>query len=226
MPERRVKREYDNTARAEQQRQTRRRVVAAAREALIEYGFVGTTMSMVAERAGVSVETIYKNFRSKAGLARVVLDTAIAGDDEPIAMPDRPAAAAIANATDATEMLRLYARHACGIYERLGPLTTLLLGARSGDSELHELRRDADTQRLRAASLLADSVHGTGQLRDGLDTQRARDAIWALNSPELHALLVTERGWSADDYESALTDCLTALLIEQDQANRTGGPPG
>ncbi len=189
--------------------------MAAARPAFIENGFAGTTMGMVADRAGVSVETIYKNFRSKGGLARVVLDTAIAGDDEPIAMPDRPAATDIANASDAREMLRRYARHARGIYDRLGPLTTVLLGARAGNTELQKLRQDADAQRLHAATLLAGAVRRTGQLRDGLDEEHARDAIWALNSPELHSLLAVDRGWSADDYEAVLTDCLTALLIDE-----------
>ena len=218
MSSQRVKREYDNSTRAEQARETRRRVVAAAHQAFIENGFAGTTMAMVADRAGVSVETIYKNFRSKAGLARVVLDIAIAGDDEPVAMPDRPAATEIANAPDAREMLRRYARHARGIYERLGPLTTFLLGARAGNTELHKLRRDADAQRLHAATLLASAIRTTGQFRDGLDEERARDAVWALNSPELHSLLAIDRGWSADDYEAALTDCLTALLIDERKA--------
>jgi len=213
-----VKREYDNSTRVEQARETRRRVVAAARQAFIENGFAGTTMATVAEQAAVSVETIYKNFRSKAGLARVVLDTAIAGDDELVAMPDRPAATEIATAPSAEEMLRRYALHARGIYERLGPLTGLLLGARTGNTELHKLRQDADAQRLHAATLLASAVRTTGQLRDGLDEERARDAIWALNSPELHSLLVMDRGWPPDDYEAALTTCLTALLIDEGKA--------
>ena len=224
MATRRVKRDYDNSTRAEQARETRRRIVAAAREAFIETGFDTTTMATVAERAGVSVETIYKKFRSKGGLARVVLDTAIAGDDEPIAMPNRPAAKSIADAPNASEMLRRYTRHARGIYERLGSLTTVLLVARAGDTELQELRRESDAQRLHAATLLAGSMRRTGQLRDELDDDHVRDAIWTLNSPEVHSLLTTDRGWSAAEYERFLTDSLTALLIDDRRASLPHAP--
>lgn len=219
MASQRVKRGYDNSTRAEQARETRRKIVAAARDAFVDTGFDSTKMSTVAQRAGVSVETIYKKFRSKGGLARVVLDTAISGDDEPVAVPDRPAAKAIAEAPDASEMLRRYAQHARGIYERLGTLTTVLLVARAGDAELQELRRESDAQRLQAATLLADSMRRTGRLRVGLDDDHVRDAIWTLNSPEVHSLLVSDRGWSAGEYEQFLTECLTALLVDDRKAS-------
>lgn len=215
-----VKRHYDNSTRAEQRRETRRRVVAAAREAFIEQSFSGTTMRVVADRAGVSVETIYKGFGSKGGLARAVVDAAIAGDEEQVAIVDRPVASEIAGAPDAGEMLRRYARHARGIYERLGPLTAVLLGARAGDDELQELRKTADEQRLHAASLLARALERTGQLRPELDEQRIRDVIWALNSPELHTLLVLDRGWSPDEYEQMLIEHLTVLIVGDNPESR------
>lgn len=223
-----VKRQYDNSTRAEQRRETRRRVLAAARDAFIEQSFSGTTMRVVADRAGVSVETIYKSFGSKGGLARAVVDAAIAGDDEQVAIVDRPVASEIAGAPDAGEMLRRYARHARGIYERLGPLTAILLGARAGDDELLELRKTADEQRLHAASLLARALKSTGQLRPELDEQRIRDVIWALNSPELHTLVVLDRRWSPEEYEEMLIEHLTVLVVggTQGTADRPGGRRG
>lgn len=213
MSEESVKRRYDNSMRAQQGRDTRRRVVGAARDVFVERGFAGTTMRMVADAAGVSVETIYKAFGSKGGLARVVVDTAIAGDDEPVAMPDRPATSHIADAADATEMLRRYARHARVIFERLGPLSSVLLAARAGDDELFRLKQESDDQRLRAATMLARALQRTGQLLPGLGGDRVRDLIWAFNSPELHTLLTVDRKWSGDDYEALLTDGLAALLL-------------
>jgi AcrR family transcriptional regulator len=38
------------------------------------------------QRAGVSAESIYKGFGSKAALAKAVFDLVIAGDDEPVAV--------------------------------------------------------------------------------------------------------------------------------------------
>lgn len=224
MSEAPVKRRYDNSTRAQQGRETRRRVISAARDAFIEHGFAGTTMRMVADAAGVSVETIYKSFGSKGGLARAVVDTTIAGDDEDIAMVDRPAAAGIAEAPDAVEMLRRYARHAAGIYERLGTLGKFLLAAHAGDDELIQLKTESDEQRLQAATMLARALHRTGQLRTGLDEQRARDIIWALNSPELHTLVAVDRNWASDDYEALLTDGLVALLLDDPARSRNSDP--
>lgn len=216
-----VKRRYDNSTRAEQRRETRRRVVSAARAVFIEHGFAATTMRMVADAAGVSVETIYKGFGSKGGLARIVVDTAIAGDDEAIAMADRPAVLEIGDAPGAAEMLRRYARHASGIYERLGPLSTILLAAHAGDDDLNQLKREADGQRLGAASMLARALQRTGELRPGLDEERVRDIIWMLNSPEMHALAVVDRHWARHEYEALLTEGLESLLL----AARSGQSP-
>jgi AcrR family transcriptional regulator len=207
-------RTYDNSGRAAKAEATRRRILDAARDAFIEHGYAGTSMAAIAERAGVSTEAIYKGFRTKAALARAVLDVAIAGDDEPVSMPERPEVRAIAEPSDAKEVLRRYARHARALLERLGALpAALLLGARAGEADLREIQVEADAQRLEAAGLLIRVLRRTGQLRADLDEERARDVIWALNSPELHWMLTVERGWTGDDYEELLTRALIALLV-------------
>ena len=52
----------------------------------------GTTLAAIAERAGVSVETVYKGFGSKKGLLRAAIDVAVVGDAEPIPFVERPEA--------------------------------------------------------------------------------------------------------------------------------------
>ena len=42
---------------------------------------------------------------------------------------------------------------------------------------------------------------------------RVRDTIWTLNSPLLHGLLVTERGWPVERYEDWIARALTALVL-------------
>jgi hypothetical protein len=39
-------------------------------------------------------------------------------------------------------------------------------------------------------------------LRPGVDVGRATDILWTLNHPHVWALLVDERGWTPDDFES------------------------
>src|SRR4051812_39874817 len=95
-----VKRPYDASRRQELARQRRRAVVVAARELFERDGFRSTTIAAIAACAGVSVESVYKGFGSKASVAKAVFDVAIAGDDEPVSVADRPAAQAVRDEPD------------------------------------------------------------------------------------------------------------------------------
>ena len=218
-------RTYDNSGRAARARQTRRTILDAAKTLLIENGYAGTTMPLIAERSGFAVETIYKHFKNKRALTREVLDVAIAGDDEPVAMVDRAEAQAIAAADGAREMVRLYARYLRGINERMGPLhAALLTGARAGEPDLQELAAEADEQRLTGARIFARLLISTGETHSDLGVNDAADIIWALNFHVLHRTLTTERGWSAAAYEQVVERILTgALLSDRKDHHARGG---
>src|SRR5258706_13217156 len=65
-----VKRHYDSSRRQEQSAETRRRIIAAARELFIRRGYGQATIAQIAKTAGVAVETVYAQFRNKAALLR------------------------------------------------------------------------------------------------------------------------------------------------------------
>jgi AcrR family transcriptional regulator len=58
----RMARKYEQTKRADQQQETRRRIVSAASELHRTEGPARTTMSAIAERAGVQRNTLYRHF--------------------------------------------------------------------------------------------------------------------------------------------------------------------
>jgi AcrR family transcriptional regulator len=207
-------RSYDNSGRAARARDTRRMILESAKALLIENGYAGTTMPLIAKRAGVAVETVYKHFGNKRTLTRAVMDVAIAGDDEPVAMVDRAEAQAIAAADGAREMVRRYARYLRGINERMGPLhAALLTGARAGEPDLQELAAEADQQRLTGARIFARLLISTGETHPDLGIDEAADIIWALNFNVLHRALTTERGWSREAYEQVIERILIGALL-------------
>jgi len=206
-------RPYDNTVRAAQARDTRLRVIAAAHELLLDKGYAATKLSDVAARAGVSVETIYKVFGSKAALTKQVYDVTLAGDDEPVPMIERPEIKAIVDEPDPRRKVALYAALARRLGERLGSLLVVLLRARGADPDLEAFARAIADERLAGAVPFVGMLAGAGALRPGLDPARARDLLWALISPELYLLLVIERGWSPGEYESWLTTAITDALL-------------
>jgi AcrR family transcriptional regulator len=206
-------RPYDNTVRAAQARDTRRRVIAAAHELLLDKGYAATKLSDVAARAGVSVETIYKGFGSKAALTKQVYDATLAGDDEPVPMSERPEIRAIVDEPDPRRKLALYAALARRLAERLGPLLAVLLRARGADPDLEVFARTTADERLAGCGPVVGMLASAGALRPGLDPARAVDLLWALIAPELYLLLVIERDWSPDEYESWLATAIADALL-------------
>jgi AcrR family transcriptional regulator len=209
------RRSYDNRGRTEQARQNRRRILAAAHELLLAQGYRATTMADIGRAAGVSVETVYKAFKTKATLVKAAYDLALVGDDEPIPLGERPEYQAFFTDPDPVSKLHRYAAIARMVSERIGPLSAVLVaGARSGgDPDLEALAATTDQERLIGATALVTHLGATGGLRPGLDPDRARDTVWALISPDLYRLLVLDRAWSHDDYEHWLADTLLAALL-------------
>jgi AcrR family transcriptional regulator len=84
-----VTRTYTLKRRAERQAQTRRRIVEAAVELHSTIGPSATTVSMVAERAGVQRHTYYAHFPDERSLAMACSGLAIERDPVPDAAPWR-----------------------------------------------------------------------------------------------------------------------------------------
>jgi AcrR family transcriptional regulator len=78
-------------------RRTRERILAAARELLSEVGPAGLTYSLLAERAGVTRQTLYRHWPARpALLLGLILEGADGGYPEPGADPGVVAAAWLA----------------------------------------------------------------------------------------------------------------------------------
>jgi AcrR family transcriptional regulator len=208
------RRRYDNRGRQTQAAARRQAILRAGHELLVANGYSATTMTSIAEAAGVSVETVYKGFGNKPELVRQVLGTAVAGDDDPIALIDRPAMQAALHARSGAGILAAFADASTDILVRIGPrLATLLVAGRAGDPEVQEIARAADEQRLADLRRIVDAVSATGDLDPALDPARAADIVWAIGSPELHQRLTVDRGGSHDDYRTWLTSTLQSILL-------------
>src|SRR5260370_5645401 len=100
------KRHYDSSRRQEQSAETRRRIIAAARELFIRRGYGQATIAQIAETAGLAVETVYATFRNKAALLRQVLFVDFPGDEDEAPLFDRAEMQSILADPDPPERLR------------------------------------------------------------------------------------------------------------------------
>ena len=63
-------------------RETRRRLLAAAKAEFAERGYAAATVIRIAERADMSVQTLYSNWGNKRNLLRAVMESSVTGDED------------------------------------------------------------------------------------------------------------------------------------------------
>jgi AcrR family transcriptional regulator len=203
-------RTYDASSRRESAARNRAAVLAACRALLFRDGYHRMTVRSVAGQAGVSPETVYKAFGGKAGLMKALWDVTLAGDDQPVAIADRPQMQEVRSAADPAEKLRRWAGFVRGANQRLAPLYGLL--AQAGP-EVAQLLATTQRERLTGVRALVTHLTDTGLLAAGRDPATAADACWALTGPRVFLDLTADRGWHPGQYEDWLTRMLIANLL-------------
>jgi len=190
-------REYRSRVREEGVRRTRAQIIDAARRLFLDRGYADTSVAAIAAAAGVSGQTVYNAFGTKADLLKHVYDVTLVGDDEPVPFAQRPEIQALLAEPDQAEFLRGYLGVGLVLLERLGPLLDVVrAGAAAGNADLVAHLRTVDEERLRGVTGMVRRLTTLGPLRAGVDPEQARDVIWSLSSVELWQLMVVRRGWS------------------------------
>jgi AcrR family transcriptional regulator len=188
-------------------------LVRAASELFAERGYAATTVPAIAERAGVARATVFTSVPGgKPELLKLARDVALAGDDDPVPVPQRPWFREAMSAPRATELLRLQARNYRMIHQRAAALERCLVTAAATAPELAELLADAQRQRAMGTRLVIDRLIDMGAV---LPQRRvpAADILYALASPDVYLLLTEDRDWTAAGYEQWLYHTLTDALL-------------
>lgn len=206
-------RPYDASGRRERARRTRRQVLAAATELFLERGYAATTMSDVAARAGVAVQTVYSAVGGKAALVKVLLDEAIVGDDEPVAVADRPEILAVRAEPDGRRKLEMFAAYVSRVQERVAPLVAVLEVAADGDSEAARVLQGLQLGRLQGMTEFAENLRDAGVLRDGRTVERAAAVLATHLDNANWRNLVLRHGFTREEFEEWLVDATAGVLL-------------
>ncbi|MBB1243766.1 TetR/AcrR family transcriptional regulator [Streptomyces durbertensis] len=187
----------------------------AARRLFVERGWAAATVADIAKAAEVGVQTVYFTFGDKRALLRELLDTAVAGDSDPVATLDRPWARAVLAEPDPAAQLARQAAGAREIMERAAPVLEVVRGAAASDEQMAELwrlnREQRHTVQLSFARALAGKV--AGPLREGRDPGAVADVATVLLGPETYGPLVTEAGWPPPRWERWAADSLVRQFL-------------
>ncbi len=191
------KRPYHSRLRQRQAEETHGRILAAARELLTSRGYANTTLQMIAEAAEVSPKTVSAVFGSKHGILAALVN--------PSAF-DNPVQHLLDQLRASQEPLRRVALVVLitrQVYESLSAQLELLRTAGVVAPELADLARQVELRR-----------REQGVLRHELTSEEAIDVLWTLTSYDLYRMLVVERHWSPERYETWLTNLLIQQLLQ------------
>jgi AcrR family transcriptional regulator len=186
----------------------RARMVQSAAGLFAARGFSGTTMEAVAEASGMSVQSVYFGFRTKANLLQAAFDQAALGPVEPTPPPRSDWYRAAEQASTLEESLGLFVRGNCHILEGTTPLTIAAASAAAGDPAVAEIHERNEQLRMDVLGGMTAHLADRYPLRPGMTEAKAVDVVFGLLSPQLFALLVGSRGWSPADFAAWAADVI------------------
>jgi AcrR family transcriptional regulator len=209
---------YDSPARRQQAESTRTRIIGAAHDLFFEKGYAATTLKEIADRAGVSEQTIYAAFSSKRRVLLEVFQAARTAEPE----SSKDTKTRFAGPEDVPTPQSI-ARSVRKVRDGGAPVARIIQAAGDADPELAQLWQEIQGERHERMGELAQMLASAGLLRSDIGVDKATDILWTLTSNDNYAHLVLERGWSPDQYESWLEGALASTVIAVDGTKGAGG---
>jgi AcrR family transcriptional regulator len=198
--------------RAARARETRRRIIDVALRLFVDEGYLPTTMSAIAQEAGVAVQTLYLAFGSKARILSAALDVAIVGDDAPVPLIERPWVLELREEKDGRRALDLLCREVGELFRRVAPLHAAIRAA-TGDAEVARLLEHDQQSRYAVQRQVVAILAAKPGFTTELDEERAADIVYGVLSEAVYLLFCHDRGWSVEDWTAWAASTLVSQLF-------------
>ncbi|WP_028051069.1 TetR/AcrR family transcriptional regulator [Cellulomonas sp. URHD0024] len=189
-------------------------ILDAARVLFRESGFVGVTIQGIADRAGVSPETVYQRFGSKLGVLDALIRRTVRTDGDEFGTGIPALVEAMVNEADPRAQIDRWAALGRQVNEDAWDLFDVARAAAASDAA-SAARWDTEQQwRYAAQQRLARSLASRAALRPDVTEGVAADLLWTWCGHDMYRLLVIERGWTPDDYEEWLRRMSRSMLLD------------
>jgi AcrR family transcriptional regulator len=187
-------------------------ICAAAHRLFSDKGYLATSIEDIAAEAGVARPTVFTAVGPKSTILRLVVDQALAGDDAPVPIAQRPWWREAIDEPDAVRSIQLHARNMCLINQRAAPVLRALETAASVDADAGEVWDRFQRQRHDGLNEVAVALRRkTDRVRYDEDT--ITDTLWML-TPDAYLRLVRDAGWPVERFQNWLTDVLLRLFLD------------
>jgi AcrR family transcriptional regulator len=208
----RPKRKYDSTRRAQQAQDTRRRIVAAAAECFSDLGYARTTMGRIAERAGVSVESVNLQGPKRALLIAAFSQAFVGEETEDgleagiyaglLAIPDRDEFVA-----RTADVVLAGQRAGIGIWRAVA-------AAAVEEPEVAELYASLAERRRRDMLVVCRALLEKGWLADDRPVEDIADTLALLVGFDPYQLLVLDFGRSEEHLRTWFVDLIGRTILK------------
>jgi AcrR family transcriptional regulator len=204
------------TLREAQTALTEQRIVAAATELFLADGYVATTLEAVARQARVGARTVYVRFGTKAALFKRVVDVAIVGDTEPVAVLGRDWMQQALTAPTLAERLAASAAAGRQIMERTGALFGVAQQAAAVEPLIAAFWQQGRSQLRYGQEVFWTRLAEDRLLPAGTDLAWLIDTASVISAAETYLLVTRMFGWGLDAYQEWLRLTLSRLVTPGD----------
>lgn len=185
---------------------TRERVLAVAHEMIRERGNAALSLVEVASRAGLSRQTLYLLFGSRAGLLLALVDQL----DSRNAGPDALARARQEHGRDFEPYVRAWFDYLPVV---LPVARALSAAAAAGDEDARPAWQSRLDRLRQGFSQITRALHSAGRLQSGWTEETAADWLLALTHVDMWQHLVVESGWKPATYADRVVATLRRTLL-------------
>ncbi len=201
------KRPYKSESRNAQAAETKKRILAVAKNIFELEGFEYATIEKIAQGASVSIPTVYSLFQSKRGVLRALMDEVFPKDQfEALVKKSK-------EATSPEERLLYSAKIARQIYDAERAQMEFFRGASVLSPEFKELEKEREMRRYERQEVTINAMAKENSLAKSMSVSKARDILWVFTGRDIYRMLVIEQEWTSEKYEKWLAELLTNILI-------------
>ena len=211
---RKPSRPYVSDVRSQAAEATRARILQASKTLFADRGIDRVTVEQIAKKAGVSASTVFALYKSKAGILRELIRSALFGQRFQLAL------ARLKGETDPITLIALTANVARAIYEAESSQLGLIRGVSAFSPALGKLEKEFENLRFQMQKERVKLLFAQSKQRKELTLDEARRIMWMYTSRDVYRLLVHEGGWTPNRYQKWLSSTLVNALVNPASRNR------
>ena len=201
-------RPYVSDIRSQAADATRWQVLHASKTLFASRGIDRVTIDQIAKKAKVSVSTVFALYKSKEGILRELMKSALFGQRFQAAI------GRLKGETDPIRLIALTANVARAIYEAESLELGLIRGVSAFSPALRQLERELENLRFEMQKARVVLLFAQSKQRKGLTLDEARRIMWMYTCRDIYRLLVHEGGWSPTRYQKWLSVTLVNALVK------------